>query len=116
MGSTEEQLGYLSLLDVDVMSYINILLSFGFIVFVFAYSLIYLWEYLTNYPNSSPNTNRGGYTEVVSDRETVLDASSAFLDDDEEEEDDFGNDDNRHESMELKNTSRLNSVPRNAIM
>lgn len=114
MGSTEEQLGYLSLLDIDVMSYINIILSFGFIVFVFAYLLIYLWECLTNYPNS-PNTNRGGYTEVVSDRETVLDASSAFLDDDDEEEDDFGNDDH-HESLELKNTSRLNSVPRNAIM
>lgn len=116
MGSTEEQLGYLSLLDIDVMSYINILLSFGFVVFVFAYSLIHLWEYLTNYPNS-PNTNRGGYTEVVSDRETVLDASSAFLDDDDdEEEDDFGNHDSHHESVELKNTNRLNSVPRNAIM
>lgn len=115
MGSTEEQLGYLSLLDIDVMSYINILLSFGFIVFVVAFSLIYLWESLTNYPNS-PQTNRGGYTEVVNDRETVLDASSAFLEDDDEE-DDFGNDDSHHESMELKNTSsRLNSVPRNAIM
>lgn len=110
MGSTEEQLGYLSILDVDVMSYINILLSFGFIVFVLAFSLIYLWESLTNYPNS-PQTNRG-YTEVVNDRETVLDASSAFLDDDEE--DDFSND-SHHEAVELKDTSRLNA-PRNAMM
>ncbi|KAI8642265.1 hypothetical protein BD408DRAFT_344640, partial [Parasitella parasitica] len=109
MGSTEEQLGYLSILDIDVMSYINILLSFGFIVFVFAFSLIYLWESLTNYP-SSPQTNRG-YTEVVSNRETVLDASSSFLDDDD---DDFSNSSD-HEALELKDTSRL-AAPRNAMV
>ena len=95
MGATEQQLAYLLVLDIDVGSYSNILLSFGFIVFVFAFSLIYLWETLTNYPEGASRT--GGYTEV-NDSEAMLAASSSFLlDDDEEDEND---------AVELKDTRR----------
>jgi hypothetical protein len=100
MGSTEEQLGYLTIMDVDVSSYSNVLLSFGFIVFLLAFSLIYLWETLTNYPNS-PHQNKG-YTEVDNDTEAILLASSAFLDDDEEDE---------HDAVELKDR-RHTPIPR----
>ncbi|KAI8080200.1 uncharacterized protein B0P05DRAFT_579120 [Gilbertella persicaria] len=103
MGATEQQLALLTIKGIDISSYCNVLLSFGFIVFVFAFSLIYLWETLTNYPNS-PLQNRG-YTEVEN-RESVLDASSAFLDDDE--------DDREHDAVELKDTSR--AVPRTAFL
>jgi hypothetical protein len=34
---------------VDVSSYSNILLSFGFAIFMFAFVLIMLWEHLTGY-------------------------------------------------------------------
>lgn len=98
MGATEEQLATLTITGVDVGSYSNVLLSMGFIVFAFAFSLIYLWETLTNYPNS-PLQNQG-YTEVEN-RETMLDASSAFLDDHDEDEE-YG----RHDTVELKETSR----------
>ncbi|KAG1054747.1 hypothetical protein G6F43_003265 [Rhizopus delemar] len=90
MGSTEEQLGYLLVMDVDVSSYMNVLLSFGFVVFLFAFCLIYLWEKLTNYPNTP---NNEGYTEVDSEN-TILDASSAFLDDEDDD------------AVELKQTNR----------
>lgn len=90
MGSTEEQLGYLLVMDVDVSSYMNVLLSFGFVVFLFAFCLIYLWEKLTDYPNSP---NNEGYTEVDSEN-TILDASSAFLDDEDDD------------AVELKQTNR----------
>lgn len=103
MGSTEEQLGTLVLLNIDIMSYSNILLSFGFIVFVFAFALIYLWEYLTNWPNS-PQQN-SGYTEVES-REPILDASSAFLDDDDDQ---FSSE---PDAVELKETSRQAAASR----
>ncbi|ORZ25423.1 hypothetical protein BCR42DRAFT_340494 [Absidia repens] len=49
MGSTEEQLKLLSTLMIDVSSYSNVLLSFGFVVFMFAFVLIMLWERLTGY-------------------------------------------------------------------
>ncbi|KAI8333030.1 hypothetical protein BC941DRAFT_380615 [Chlamydoabsidia padenii] len=49
MGSTEEQLGLLSTLMIDISSYSNILLSFGFVIFMFAFVLILLWEHLTGY-------------------------------------------------------------------
>ncbi|EIE83195.1 hypothetical protein RO3G_07900 [Rhizopus delemar RA 99-880] len=90
MGSTEEQLGYLLVMDVDVSSYMNVLLSFGFVVFLFAFCLIYLWEKLTDYPNTP---NNEGYTEVDSEN-TILDASSAFLDDEDDD------------AVELKQTNR----------
>ncbi|KAI8094216.1 putative integral membrane protein [Thamnidium elegans] len=77
MGSTEQQLAYLTVMGVDVSSYSNILLSFGFIVFAFAFSLIYLWEKLTDYPNTLQKN--GGYTEV-----NDTEASSSFLDDEDE--------------------------------
>ena len=38
MGSTEEQLMYLSVLDVDISSYSNVLLSFGMAIFLYALS------------------------------------------------------------------------------
>lgn len=94
MGSTEEQLGYLAVIDIDVSSYMNILLSFGFVVFLFAFCLIYLWETLTGYPNPSLQNNEG-YTEVDSEN-TILDTSSAFLEDDED-------------ALELKQTNRNNT-------
>jgi hypothetical protein len=99
MGATEQQLATLTVIGVDVSSYSNVLLSMGFIVFVFAFLLIYLWETLTNYPNS-PIQNQG-YSEVES-RDTMLD-SSAFLDDDDDEGE-YG----RHDAVELKDTSRRN--------
>lgn len=77
MGSTEQQLAYLTVMGVDVSSYSNILLSFGFIVFAFAFSLICLWEKLTDYPNKLQQN--GGYTEV-----NDTEASSSFLDDEDE--------------------------------
>jgi hypothetical protein len=95
MGSTEQQLAYLTVMGVDVSSYSNILLSFGFIVFAFAFSLIYLWEKLTDYPNKLQHN--GGYTEV-NDRENMLDASSSFLDDEDEE------------AVELKDTTNRPTI------
>lgn len=103
MGSTEEQLGLLAYMEIDIMSYSNVLLSFGFIVFVFSFSLIYLWEHLTNWPNL-PQQN-GGYTEVES-REPILDASSAFLDDDDDQ---FSNE---QDAVELKETNRHTTASR----
>lgn len=95
MGATEEQLGLLSYLDIDVGSYSNVLLSFGFIVFVFAFLLIYLWETLTNYPEGVQQ-NRGGYTEVHDTEAILATASSSFLDDDDEDEDALEMKDTRH--------------------
>ncbi|CAO3653586.1 unnamed protein product [Mucor hiemalis] len=94
MGSTEEQLGLLTFLDIDVGSYSNVLLSFGFVVFVFAFLLIYLWETLTNYPEGVQQT-RGGYTEVNDTEAILATASSSFLDDDDEDD-----------ALELKDTRR----------
>ncbi|KAI9483708.1 MAG: hypothetical protein EXX96DRAFT_559291 [Benjaminiella poitrasii] len=103
MGSTEEQLGLLTLIDIDISSYSNVLLSFGFVIFVFAFCLIYIWETLTNYPNSAPQNNNG-YTEVAEeDNERVLTASSAFLDDDDD--DDHGHYGVHHDDVELKMTT-----------
>jgi hypothetical protein len=107
MGSTEQQLGYLTIMDVDVSSYSNVLLSFGFIVFLLAFSLIYLWEYLTNYSPNSTRQNNKGYTNVNDDSEAaILSASSAFLDDDDEDDED------EHDAVELKDTSRHHPIPR----
>ncbi|OAD77549.1 hypothetical protein PHYBLDRAFT_2376, partial [Phycomyces blakesleeanus NRRL 1555(-)] len=44
MGSTEEQLGYLAVIDVDISSYSNAILSLGFVMFFAAVLLITLWE------------------------------------------------------------------------
>lgn len=107
MGATEQQLAYLTVMDVDVSSYSNVLLSFGFIVFLVAFSLIYLWEHLTNYSPSSPHVNKG-YTNVDSqdaEAAAVLTASSAFLDDDDDEDD-------QHDAVELKDTSHHSNIPR----
>ncbi|KAI8974287.1 hypothetical protein BDB01DRAFT_402688 [Pilobolus umbonatus] len=88
MGSTEEQIAYLNINEIDVGSYCNVLLSFGFIVFLFVFSLIQLWTKLTNYQSSA------NYTPL--DAETVLEGSSiTFLD---------SNDD-----VELKETHRRQS-------
>ncbi|CEG82589.1 hypothetical protein RMATCC62417_16640 [Rhizopus microsporus] len=95
MGSTEEQLGLLAYMGIDISSYMNVLLSFGFVVFLFAFCLIYLWEKLTHYPNH----NNEGYTEVDSEN-TILDASSAFLEDDDDQDED---------AVELKPTHRNNN-------
>ncbi|KAI7890581.1 uncharacterized protein EV154DRAFT_421761 [Mucor mucedo] len=100
MGATEQQLEYLTIIDIDVGSYSNVLLSFGFVVFGFAFSLIYLWESLTNYPNTPKQNN--GYTEV-DDTEAALLASSAFLDDDDHDEND---------AVELKDTSSRHTTQR----
>lgn len=105
MGATEQQLGYLTIMDIDVSSYMNILLSFGFIVFVFAFLLIYLWETLTDYPNGQSSTttrNHGGYTEVNNDTEAMLAPSSSFLDDNDSED---------HDALELKDTTRRTTIP-----
>lgn len=101
MGATEQQLEYLTIIDIDVGSYSNVLLSFGFIVFGFAFSLIYLWESLTNYPNTPKNNN--GYTEV-DDTEAALLASSAFLDDDDDHDE--------NDAVELKDTSSRHTTQR----
>lgn len=74
MGSTEQQLAYLTVMGADVSSYSNILLSFGFMVFALAFCLIYLWEKLTDYPNSLND----GYTEVQAS--TVLDEEDELKD------------------------------------
>ncbi|KAI8374685.1 uncharacterized protein BYT42DRAFT_415689 [Radiomyces spectabilis] len=94
MGSTEEQLGYLSIIGVDISSYSNILLSFGFAVFLWSFLLIALWERLSNYDPST--ASRQGYTEVARQQQdeedrhinTLLhDNGSGFLDDDEFDDD-----------------------------
>lgn len=100
MGATEEQLALLNYLSIDSASYSNVLLSFGFVVFLFAFTLIYLWEHLTNF--SGTGSNKQGYTEV--ERVPILDASSAFLEDDDDD------DDTRHSdepsAIELKPANR----------
>ena len=99
MGATEQQLALLSIKGIDISSYCNVLLSFGFVVFGFTFGLISLWEHLT-----SAVQNRG-YTEVDS-HEGILDASSAFLEDDEDDEE-------HGDVVELKETNRI--VPRDAF-
>jgi hypothetical protein len=96
MGSTEEQLGLLNVIGIDISAYSNVLLSFGFVVFFFAYVLISLWEYLTNYPDSTHHHD--GYTQV--DREALI-SSSSFLDHDDQDEDD---------AVELKETYRRANI------
>ncbi|KAI7849284.1 hypothetical protein BDC45DRAFT_448852 [Circinella umbellata] len=111
MGSTEEQLMYLNNTMIDVSSYSNVLLSFGFAVFLFALVLILLWEKLTHYEPSAntrtqPDDSGGDYSELPSnglsnlDTETLHDASSDFLEDDNDNDD----------AMELKARIR-NSEP-----
>ncbi|KAI9277026.1 hypothetical protein BDA99DRAFT_494697 [Phascolomyces articulosus] len=107
MGSTEEQLMYLNGSDIDVSSYSNILLSFGFAVFLFALALILLWEKLTRYDPSTntrtqPDDAGGDYSELPLtgpsnlDTETLHDTGSDFLEDD----------DDRDDAMELKTRVR----------
>lgn len=48
MGSTEEQLRVLMDADVDVTSYANILVSTGFLVFLYVNVLVALWQGLVN--------------------------------------------------------------------
>ena len=107
MGSTEEQLMYLNTSMIDVSSYSNVLLSFGFAVFLFALVLILLWEKLTRYEPSAntrtqPDDTGGDYSELPSngpsnlDTETLHDAGSDFLEDDDENDD----------AMELKTRIR----------
>ncbi|KAI8378524.1 hypothetical protein BD560DRAFT_453397 [Blakeslea trispora] len=95
MGATEQQLALLTMKDIDVSSYCNVLLSFGFVVFGFTFGLISLWE------NLSSTVQNQGYTEVEN-RESVLDASSAFLEDDEDDEE-------HNNAVELKETNRARS-------
>ncbi|KAI8992103.1 putative integral membrane protein [Mycotypha africana] len=104
MGSTEEQLNLLNVIGVDVMSYSNVLLTFGFVVFTAAFSLIYLWEYLTDYGDSAKQ-NRG-YAEVYNG-DAILSASSAFLDDDDE----VYNNSSEHDVVEMKTTTTRNNEP-----
>ncbi|KAI9022860.1 hypothetical protein CLU79DRAFT_751061 [Phycomyces nitens] len=88
MGSTEEQLGYLAVIDVDISSYSNAILSLGFVVFFAAVILITLWENLTGYVPSLNTT----YTEVrnpVTEESLMQGSDSTFLEDDE---DDYSND------------------------
>lgn len=79
MGATEQQLNHLSVMGIDPASYINVLLSFAFFIFLYANILLVLWERLSGYDN---NTSTEGYTEVG--REEMHDGSS-FLEDDEDE-------------------------------
>ncbi|CDH60669.1 integral membrane protein [Lichtheimia corymbifera JMRC:FSU:9682] len=89
MGSNEEQLLLLSALNIDPGSYSNILLSFGFAVFLFSLGLILLWEKLTQYlPSAASRTQPapvGDYSQL-NNVETIHDASSDFLEDDEDED------------------------------
>lgn len=89
MGATEEQLNYLNASGIDIGSYSNVLLSFGFAVFLFSYLLITLWERLTNY-RASLNARDGDYNElpIMNGQrvDTLHDAGSDFLDDDEDED------------------------------
>lgn len=96
MGATEEQLNYLNVSGIDISSYSNILLSFGFVVFLFSFALIYLWEKLTKYDPSAAAKMpaNGDYSELPltgGHNDTIHDAGPDFLDDDEED------------AMELKN-------------
>lgn len=102
MGATEEQLNYLNASGIDISSYSNVLLSFGFAVFLFSFALIYLWEKLTNYQPSvaARMPPSGEYSELplTGDRSDIVhDAGSDFLDDDEDD------------AMELKNRVHGNS-------
>ncbi|KAI9493110.1 hypothetical protein BDB00DRAFT_824442 [Zychaea mexicana] len=97
MGSTEEQLMYLNGSMIDVSSYSNVLLSFGFAVFLFALALILLWEKLTRYDASTHTRAQldtgGDYSELPLngpsnlDTDTLHDGGSDFLDDDDEQDD-----------------------------
>jgi hypothetical protein len=78
MGATEQQLNLLTTINIDPASYINILLSFAFFVFLYANILLGMWERLSGYDNDHSTE---GYTEV---HEELHDGSS-FLEDDEEE-------------------------------
>lgn len=87
MGSNEEQLMLLSVLNIDPSSYSNILLSFGFAVFLFALGLILLWEKLTHYlPSATTQPSATGDYSQLNNAETIHDASSDFLEDDEDED------------------------------
>lgn len=87
MGSNEEQLMLLSALNIDPSSYSNILLSFGFAVFLFALGLILLWEKLTHYlPSATTQQSATGDYSQLNNVETIHDASSDFLEDDEDED------------------------------
>ncbi|KAI9315919.1 hypothetical protein BX666DRAFT_2019578 [Dichotomocladium elegans] len=89
MGSNEEQLGYLNAVDIDVSSYSNVLLSFGFIVFLFSLCLMLLWEKLTNYnrtASSRPQADSSGDYSQLQDAETLHETSSGFLEDDEDDD------------------------------
>lgn len=100
MGSTEEQLSYLNVSGIDVSSYSNVLLSFGFAIFLFALLLILLWERLTHYtPDGRTHAApTGAYSELPTHQQnqsdTLHDAGSDFLEDDDDDSD----------AMELKTT------------
>jgi hypothetical protein len=79
MGATEEQLAMLITIGIDPASYINILLSFAFFIFLYANILLGLWERLSGYDN---NASSEGYTEVQNEE---LHDGSSFLDDDEDD-------------------------------
>lgn len=79
MGATEQQLNYLSVIGIDPASYINVLLSFAFFIFLYANILLGMWERLSGYDN---NSSTEGYTEV--EREEIHN-ESGFLEDEEED-------------------------------
>jgi hypothetical protein len=79
MGATEEQLSLLATIGIDPASYINVLLSFAFFLFLYTNILLVLWERLSGYDNSASTE---GYTEVESEE---LHDGTSFLEDDEDD-------------------------------
>ncbi|KAG2189166.1 hypothetical protein INT44_004308 [Umbelopsis vinacea] len=79
MGATEQQLSLLATIGIDPASYINVLLSFAFFLFLYTNILLGLWERLSGYDNQATTE---GYTEV--EREELHDGAS-FLEDDEDD-------------------------------
>ncbi|KAI7904892.1 uncharacterized protein BX663DRAFT_503941 [Cokeromyces recurvatus] len=103
MGSTEEQLGLLDAVGIDVSSYSNALLSFGFVLFVFAFCLIYLWETLTNYPKKNNDYAKVATTAAEEEERRSLNSASAFLDEEEVFDEDYNS---QQDAVELKVTTR----------
>lgn len=63
MGAQEEQMNLIASSDMDHVSYILILLSLAFLVFLFANMLIHLWDRLAN-PQLDTKDLGAGYTSV----------------------------------------------------
>lgn len=116
MGSTEEQLGLLSTLMIDVSSYSNILLSFGFFIFMFAFVLIMLWEHLTGYSKDYQYTEAPTGFDRLEQQDSLRHhnaANNSSREDDDEDDDS----DDRHlldndflhdeDAVELKPTHRI---------